>query len=114
MSDTKMIDLNEARTSFESKVLSGRERGYECREMFHVSKIDTDPETAVVLIPRDIYSVNTSFFLGLFGDSVRALGREKFREKYSFECDDIHRPTIIDGIDRALKEATIFTGRDSA
>ena len=114
MNNEKRIDLNEARTSFESRVFSGRDRGEECREMFHIAKLDGEPVGVLISIPRDVYSVNTSFFLGLLGDSVRSLGREKFIEKYSFDCDDIHRATIVDGIDRALKEATIFTGRNLA
>jgi hypothetical protein len=55
--------------------------------------------------------MNTSFFLGLFGGSVRALGKEKFIEKYHFDCDPVHFDTIADGIERALKESDIFMGR---
>lgn len=107
------IDLNDARTSRESRVLSGRERGIECRRRFQISKLDNSSDHVIVSIPRDIYSVNTSFFLGLFGDSVRDLGRNGFSEKYEFDCDNIHRETITDGIERALKEATIFSKRSA-
>lgn len=98
------IDLNDARTSFESRVLSGRERGIECREIFKVKALDRTPDRIVVSIPRDIYSMNTSFFLGLFGESVRALGKQGFTTKYEFDCDKIHNETILDGVERALKE----------
>jgi hypothetical protein len=108
------IDLNDVRTSFESRVLSGRERGFECREQFNLERVDATPDRVLVLIPKDIYSLNTSFFLGLFGDSVRRFGRDGFLAKYRFDCDEVHRETINYGIDRALKGATIFTGRKLA
>ena len=111
MSNEIGIDLNDARTSRESRVLSGRPRGVECRQRFNLSKLDVAPERVVVTIPADIYSMNISFFLGLFGDSVRALGKVKFMEKYRFICDPIHTDTILDGIERALKESDIFSGR---
>ena len=113
MIEHKKIDLNEARTSRDSRVLSGRERGSECRRKFEITRIDKSTEEAIVSIPRDIYSVNTSFFLGLFGESVRFLGKEGFRTKYKFDCDDIHLETIADGIERAVKEATIFSKKSA-
>jgi len=114
MSTKVSIDLDDARTSFESRVLSGRERGIECREVFKVDSLDRAPASVVVSIPRDIYSMNTSFFLGLFGESVRALGKEGFVSKYEFDCDKIHNDTIVDGIERALKEESIFNRRKMA
>lgn len=108
------IDLDKARTSFESRVLSGRPRGAECREMFKVDALDRTAAQVTVSIPRDIYSMNTSFFLGLFGDSVRALGENGFTSKYRFDCSAIHNETILDGIERALKEESIFGRRKLA
>jgi hypothetical protein len=114
MSSELNLDLDKARTSRESRVLSGRERGIECRQRFNVARLDSAPGIVVVSIPSDIYSVNTSFFLGLFGESVRALGKDAFTDKYKFQCDDVHRETIAGGIDRALKESSIFMGRKLA
>ena len=114
MSMEETIDLNDARTSRESRVLSGRPRGEECRQLFDVASLDDQPAKVTVRIPQDIYSMNTSFFLGLFGESVRALGKEGFREKYRFDCDPIHNDTIADGVERALKESDIFMGRKLA
>jgi hypothetical protein len=108
------LDLGKALTSRESRVLSGRDRGIECRQRFNVAALDGAPGIVIVSIPRDIYSVNTSFFLGLFGESVRSLGKEAFIAKYKFECDDVHRETIAGGIERALKESSIFMGRKLA
>ncbi len=114
MSST-ILDLNEARTSPGSRVLSGRDRGVECRKMFNLAQLDSSRESAVLVkIPKDIYSMNTSFFLGLFGDSIRALGREGFLSKYQFDCDELQRETVTGGIERALKETSIFEGMRSA
>jgi len=47
--------------------------------------------------------VNISFFLGMFGKSVRSLGREEFLRHYQFRCDEDLRPLIDLGVDQALK-----------
>ena len=108
------LDLNDARTSPESRVLSGRDRGVECRKKFNLDRLDASNERVVVTIPRDIYSMNTSFFLGLFGNSVRRFGKDGFVSKYEFVCDEVHREGIAEGIERALKESSIFTDERSA
>jgi hypothetical protein len=103
------IDLRDALTSPESRVLSGRDRGNECRKRFEVDRLDKSPETVDVIIPDRIYSLNTSFFLGLFGESVRKLTKAGFLQKYHFEGEPVHLTTVQEGIDRALKESSIFS-----
>jgi hypothetical protein len=105
------IDLNEARIPANSEVLSGRDCGEEFRRRFKLEDEDRREEPVHVLIPDEIISMNTSFFLGLFAPSVRRLGPTKFFEKYNFECDDIHMSTIREGVIRAMKEHTIFSQR---
>jgi hypothetical protein len=57
-----------------------------------------------VHIPADIWSINWSFFGGLFGDSVRTLGRHGFKEKDQFDCD----PSLLYLIDhRNVSKAII-------
>jgi hypothetical protein len=109
------IDLNEARTPPDSGLLSGRDSGLATRKRFQVSKMDRAPGVVTVIIPDEVFSMNTSFFLGLFGDSVRELGEEGFRAKYHFVCDEeIHCPTIERGIEKALKESSIFPEKKTA
>lgn len=103
------IDLTEARTAPESRVYSGRDRGEAARRKFGLARLDASDEAVTVVIPPDTYSMNMSFFLGMFGDSIRKLGREGFLQKYEFECKDVHRASIQDGVDRALKESTIWS-----
>ena len=106
---TKQIDLNEARIPPSSEVITGRDCGEEFRRRFQLDKLDVSTDDVQVLIPPEVISVNTSFLLGLFGDSVRRLGRDAFMRKYTFQCDDVHRATIHEAIVRAAKEHTIFS-----
>jgi hypothetical protein len=109
------IDLNEVRNPPNSGLLSGRDSGLAARARFGVSKLDASPGTVTVIIPDEVFSMNTSFFLGLFGESVRSLGEIQFRRKYVFHCDEeIHRPTIERGIEKALKESSIFPEKKTA
>ncbi|HXC61841.1 MAG TPA: hypothetical protein VNV63_04125, partial [Nitrospiria bacterium] len=87
MNGIKRIDLGEARTSKEARVFSGRERGKYWRQYFKLDQLDQDDSTVEVVIPEDILSVNLSFFLSLFGESVRHLGSVDFKAKYHFVCD---------------------------
>jgi hypothetical protein len=110
MASNIRVDLAEVRTSAESRVFSGRDRGEAARRKFGLPKLDTSDDIVTVVIPTDTYSINTSFFLGMFGDSIRKLGRAPFLEKYRFECGDVHRASIREGVDRALKENSILGG----
>jgi hypothetical protein len=101
-----VIDLNEARSSAEAKVFSGRMRGRHWRKQFRLDRLDRETGSVVVKIPADVFSVNMSFFLGLFGESVRTLGVEAFFSKYEFECDPVLIPSIRQGAERALKESS--------
>jgi len=101
----KVINLNEARTSPQAKVFAGRERGKYWRQRFRLDELDQTSETIEVVIPEDIISLNISFFLNLFGDSIRKLGRDEFNKHYIFKSDPILRPLIDQGIDQALKRS---------
>lgn len=104
--EAHLIDLGQARSSQEAKVYSGRARGKHWRRVFELDQLDREPGTVVVKIPTDVFSVNMSFFLGLFGESVRTLRKEGFEAKYQFECDPVLLPSIRQGIERALKESS--------
>jgi hypothetical protein len=108
---TVRIDLATARTSPQSRVFSGRDRGIAARRIFNLDKYDGTQDIVVVSIPRDTYSMNMSFFLGMFGKSVRRLGRSRFYEKYRFEGDAIHMPSIREAVERALKGSSVFQKR---
>lgn len=106
MLTSQVIDLNNARTSPAAKVFAGRERGKYWRTQFHLDSLDAATEPVTVIIPDDVISLNISFFLNLFGESIRKLGREGFKAHYTFQCDEVLRPVIDQGIEQALKRSS--------
>jgi hypothetical protein len=102
------LDLNEVRQPPDSRFLSGRPSGEKARRHFKLDSLDKSDDKAVVTVPDDLYALNLSFFLGMFGPSVRKYGPEEFRKKYIFTGRSIHQKTVEEGISRAVAEATIF------
>jgi hypothetical protein len=101
MSDFYIIDFSK----LGGPVYIGRSRGEMVRKKLDLEKIDNSDKKVKVIIPSTTFSVNSSFFLGLFGDSVKKCGnRENFMEKFIFECDEIFKEPIERGINRALQE----------
>lgn len=98
------IDLGRYRGK-NSRVFSGREEGKRVRHQLGIDKYDSKQQPVTIVIPEDTLSFNTSFFLGMFGNSIRSLGEEAFRNVYSFECKPIIQKSIEDGITRALKRS---------
>jgi hypothetical protein len=103
------LDLNEVRLPKDSKFLSGRPSGEAARKHFKLDNLDVIPEKVEVDIPQDLYGVNISFFLGMFGPSIRKRGTQYFRDHYLFNGPEVHNRIIEEGIRRALADATIFS-----
>ncbi len=93
----------------EMLVLSGRELGVKQRKKLNIDSLDKDQNQYSVIIPENIVSINSSFFLGAFGKSVRHYKtKEKFLEKYEFKCNENTFITITDGINDALNNIDIL------
>lgn len=93
----------------ELQVLSGRDLGEKQRQKFLIDTLDKDTKLYKVIIPKNIVSINPSFFLGTFGNSVRYFKtKEKFLEKYEFDCNENAFITIVDGINDALNNIDIL------
>jgi hypothetical protein len=101
--ENEIIDFQKFRSA-ESKVFSGRDRGKVVRDQINFDELIKSTKKVEIRIPSDVYTVNTSFFLGLFGNIVRKLGELVFREKFIFVCEPSILDDINEGIDRALKE----------
>lgn len=102
----KVLDLAQYRSP-NSKVFSGRARGERVRTEENLDRFDNSDEKIIVKIPDDVFSFNTSFFLGLFGKSVRSAGsREEFRRKFIFQSPDYLEVDIEGGIADALRNST--------
>ena len=101
----KTINLINYRTGG-SKIFSGRDKGIAARKELELNKFDGASESVEVLIPKD----NSSFFGGLFEESIISLKEKRFLEKYKFEFDDKTPLTeelwnnIKEGIFEALNE----------
>jgi hypothetical protein len=89
-------------------VYTGRDKGQLIREKNDLDKIDQDSSTNVtILVPDNAFSLNSSFFLGVFGKSIRAAGsREKFLAKFKFKYPPHIEEYIDSGIERALLDRT--------
>lgn len=84
-------------------VLSGRELGTDMRKYFELDKKDLNKEKYEVIFPKNIVSITTSFFLALFGKSVRHMEtKDKFISKYNFDENKNLKSNIDDGISDAL------------
>lgn len=95
------------------QVFTGRPRGIALRERFKLERADSRLELVEVIIPEDVYSVTSSFFLGMFDKSILTYGsKDKFREHYSFKVPDRINNRIDEWIGRALREKQGIFGRD--
>lgn len=87
-------------------VYVGRPKGELTRRKYNLDAIDQNISAKVVVkVPESTYSINSSYFLGLFGPSIRALGnRDAFFKKYNFQAPDRFIERIEGYVARALHE----------
>jgi hypothetical protein len=86
-----VLDLNLWRGSQEIRVLAGREVGEDVRRKANVEALDDRDEPVEVRVPADLFSLTSSFFLGLFAPSIRKLGASQFRKHYFFTGKQVNR-----------------------
>jgi hypothetical protein len=90
-------------------VYVGRANGEQARSRLGVDRLDALTEPVEVIVPDNTYSINSSYFLGLFGESVVSFGSEKaFLEHYRFRAPERLMGTIHSHIERALREKGIL------
>jgi hypothetical protein len=97
------IDLNAARGEQTSHIIAGRDKGKHWRVKFKVDDLDSSEAEVAVKVPEDVYLISLSFFLSLFGRSVRTLGKEGFIRKYHFIGNEAILPQIETGVAEAMK-----------
>ena len=88
------------------KVLSGTYAGYKTRQKIGLDKKDKDEFDYKFILPDSLMAFTASYFLGCFQESVKTLGVEKFKEKYSFECSN---PSIMEHIEMGIKTSNEIT-----
>lgn len=96
-------------------VLSGRDKGEKIRQKLNLSLLDTDEYEYQIVVPNSVRTWNPSHFLGIFSESIKELGIDKFEKKYSFVSDmpdkNLKKAIINDlkeGIEWALDESEIL------
>jgi hypothetical protein len=98
----KRIDLSPYADA-DVRVLSGRDRGLSVRQELGLDTIDKNKSGPVCLVvPETVRHVNSSFFLGLIGDSVQLLGRDEFSRIYRLEALPTVQTRFLQAIDRVL------------
>jgi hypothetical protein len=84
-------------------VYVGRANGTQARKRLKIDVLDAEADPIRVLIPEQTYSVNSSFFLGMFGPSLTRLDSPlAFFTHYDFRGPDHVLGTLRLVVDRAL------------
>lgn len=97
----------------EKKILSGRPNGEAERKTLKIDELDNTEFSYKIYVPDTVYSLNSSFFGGLFDESLKKLGEEKFREKYVFDCSEAIMKNVEDGIFAALHTSPFIGANNS-
>ena len=96
-----LIDLEEYRTPGVS-VFSGRPRGVKVRQHVKLAELDKKESIHIrISAPEDVYTITSSFLLGMLGPSVRRFGRDAFLNRFAF-VGPFNQKVIEDVIREAL------------
>ena len=90
MKDKKItIDLLEGiPNSKKIFAISGRDLGFKQRKHHKLDEVEDNNDKIEIKIAENIIFLSSSFFLGMFGESVRKCGsKEKFKEKFIFKTN---------------------------
>ena len=88
---TVTVDLSQVA----GPVYSGRDRGVALRQRYQLDTAEDTADQIKVVIPESAYTVSSSFFLGLFGPSVRKCGSiDRFERKFLFSAPEFLKPIL--------------------
>lgn len=108
MGSDLIIELNKS----EGPVYVGRAQGEAARIRLALDSREDSATNVEITLPDNIYSMNSSYFLGLFAESVKKMGsKEAFKSKYHFHGPEYIMGFIDDYIDRALLEKQVLIDR---
>jgi hypothetical protein len=104
MIESKMINFREL-VGDRARNVSGHERGAEARARYDLDSADSSEAVVEIIIPDEIDAVATSFFQGMFAQSVRHYkSQENFLRHYRFTASPVVMEQILRGIDRSLTQ----------
>lgn len=107
----EIINLEDFRVkkgNLKSKVFTGRDRGEIVRKRSNIDELEEKYDKIKIVIPKDIRSINPSFFEEMLKNVVKKLGRKGFLDKFTFQSEgeyNYHRP-LNEAIDRILRPDT--------
>lgn len=84
-------------------VFTGRQRAQEVRSKLKLDNV-TSADQVDVVIPEGVYAITSSYFLGLFGPSIRDLGLETFQKVFRFQAPDFISEKVNDWCLRAFRD----------
>ena len=91
-------------------VYTGRDRGERLRSELELDKLDAVDGVVDVRIPATVYTMSSSFFLGLFGPSVLRFGtKEAFFKHYRFASPEFLDEVLETYASRALQSRRLFS-----
>ena len=98
--------------TIEGPVYTGRPRGTKLRSKYNLDDVDKRDAVVVVRIPDSTYSISSSFFLGLFGESVVNAGnKQAFYAKFHFMANDMFSRVFDGYVMRALEEKHLLSSK---
>jgi hypothetical protein len=101
------INLKDLTNDGEVRNLSGHERGRAARSNYRLDDADRVNEAVQVIVPEEIYSLTSSFFQGMFSESVRKSGtRESFLARFQFDAP----PVVLRQIERGIEASLMRRG----
>lgn len=90
------VEINFADLAEEGPIdnLVGQEDGEKARRRFNLDELDASGDRVVVVIPKDVLAVSSSFWSGLFSNTVAKYGRNGFHSRYKFKAAPIMQRSV--------------------
>lgn len=95
----KDIKLGQFKRS-EEKIFTDRDNGIDARKKLNLDNLEDSEDKIIVLLPSDVWTINPSFFGGLFEQSIKKY-HVNFWDKYVFLYND--KSEISDSVKASLE-----------
>lgn len=109
------IDLENFRTKG-AKVFTGRDRGIDVRNLSKIDELAENYDDIIILIPKDIMSINPSFLEELLTNVVKKYGKENFFRKFKFESESVRYDISVDlneAVERILRTENALSKKNN-
>jgi predicted flavoprotein YhiN len=96
----RLLDLSKYQSD-PARIFAGRDRGASVRDAAQIADFEKSKDDVLeVHVPEGTFAVTSSFFLALFGETIRKLGANGFRDRVKFTGKSIEKV-----VDQAIWEA---------